>query len=135
MNTIASLSIYFKSRMITTVCMLMVSLGYGSYLSFMERYNMSQILTLFLLCMWREIDSIDDVYQDAFQQQGRLDIGDTEIIFTYPSSVLFSISDISKCNYRVIKYKLSGMKSDYVFAFEKAMSLFEIGENKCIEIY
>ncbi len=66
---------YFQSRLITTGCMFIVTVVYCVYLLVLGRYQLTEIIFLFLLCFWKMIDSMDDIFQGLYQQKGRLDVG------------------------------------------------------------
>lgn len=41
----------------------------------MGKYDVEKLLIVFFLCLWKQIDAIEDVFYGMYQQKGRLDIG------------------------------------------------------------
>lgn len=66
---------YKYSRIITCTIMLIISIVYIIYLWIAKNYNISKVFAVFLMCILKEIDALEDVYHGFYQQQGRLDVG------------------------------------------------------------
>ena len=69
-----SFKTYFNSRIISTVVMMAVSLGYVLYSAVTIGYETSKTIIIILICLLKAIDSIEDVYQGQQQLNGRLDV-------------------------------------------------------------
>ncbi|MCR5209560.1 MAG: hypothetical protein K6C99_05080 [Lachnospiraceae bacterium] len=65
---------YFISRVITTVVMVAAGLIYVLYKRFTQPYTDEKAWIIFLMCVMKAVDSIEDVYHGKYQQAGRLDI-------------------------------------------------------------
>ena len=66
---------YLRSRGVTVIStILLVSLYVGSQ-CLSGSYSVDKMMVIILLCLWKQIDSIEDVYYGMYQQKGRLDIG------------------------------------------------------------
>lgn len=76
-----SSSEYFGSRLITTGIMIAACIVYTFYLSNTLNYTTDKTLIIVFMCIWKCVDSVEDVYQGEFQRAGRLDLGAKE--FTY----------------------------------------------------
>ena len=69
-----SFKTYLNSRIISTVVMIAVSLGYILCSAVTIGYSESKTLIIILVCLLKAIDSIEDVYQGHQQLNGRLDV-------------------------------------------------------------
>lgn len=65
---------YFTSRLCTCVAMLLISMAYCAYGALFVSYTSEKIIVIFLLCLWKTVDAIEDVFHGEFQQKGRLDV-------------------------------------------------------------
>lgn len=65
---------YRRARIITVGAMFLVSAGYLAYSSFANAYSLEKSLIIFLMCIFKMPDAIEDVYFGEYQQRGRLDI-------------------------------------------------------------
>ncbi len=85
-----SFKTYLNSRYITTVAMLGISLAYLAYVSYRNNYTMEKSLVILWMCIFKMIDSIEDVYHGLYQQNGRLDIASKGLsIRMFSTIVLF----------------------------------------------
>lgn len=73
-NSQFSFSVYHMVRIVTTLLMIFVSLGYVLAAGWANQYAVNKILCIFFMCMFKTVDSMEDVYHGCYQQQGRLDI-------------------------------------------------------------
>lgn len=65
---------YYLSRIITTVIMLVVSIVYVIIASNQNHYNSNKSWVIIWMCLFKIIDSIEDVYLGLYQQENRLDV-------------------------------------------------------------
>ena len=66
---------YRKSRFITGFTTTVVMLLYLLFKYLLHQYSLEKSLTVLLICLWKLIDTFEDVYYGMYQQRGRLDIG------------------------------------------------------------
>lgn len=66
---------YFTSRIITSFLSLLLTVGYIAFQFFGGSYSIEKSLIVLVICLWKIIDSVEDVYYGMYQQKGRLDIG------------------------------------------------------------
>lgn len=86
---------YKRSRYLTTLIMLIVSIGYTIYASKTNAYTINKSLCIVWMCLFKLVDSIEDVYHGLYQQKGRLDIaGKCMTIRMLITIVIFGISVI-----------------------------------------
>lgn len=75
---------YFIFRLIT-ICLMMIS----SWAYILERgYEGEKALVVFLMCLFRAIDSLEDVYEGWFQQKERLDLAGKALTYRIVLSVI-----------------------------------------------
>ncbi len=67
-------STYFKSRVLTTVAMMVVSVVYVVVRNGIEGYSVEKIWIIIFMCLFKAVDSMEDIYYGRYQQVGRLDI-------------------------------------------------------------
>ena len=65
---------YFTSRIITTCVMFLVSALYILYMHINKDYSYEKSIIIFLMCLLKTIESLEDVFHGMYQNQGRLDI-------------------------------------------------------------
>lgn len=66
---------YFTSRLITSFFALLLTIGYISFQFCSGSYSVEKSLIVLIICLWKIIDSVEDVFYGMYQQKGRLDIG------------------------------------------------------------
>ena len=66
---------YFTSRLITSLFAFLLTVGYIAFQFYGGSYSIEKSLVVLIICMWKIIDSVEDVYYGMYQQKGRLDIG------------------------------------------------------------
>ena len=66
---------FFTSRIFSTLFSIVLISGYIIFQFFEGNYYFDKALTIFVICLWKIIDAIEDVYYGMYQQKGRLDIG------------------------------------------------------------
>ena len=65
---------YNRSRYITTFAMLIVSFGYVAVVAHTNHYTAEKSQIIIWMCLFKIIDSLEDVYHGFYQQNNRLDI-------------------------------------------------------------
>lgn len=65
---------YRRSRYITTTMMLVVSLVYVLYVGGQNSYTLDKSLIIIWMCVFKAVDSVEDVFHGLYQQKGRLDV-------------------------------------------------------------
>lgn len=82
---------YRMARKVSTILMLLVSVGYVLYSAVTKEYSMEKSLIILFMCLFKIPDAMEDVYFGEYQRKGRLDVaakamacrlGITIIIFT-----------------------------------------------------
>lgn len=66
---------YLISRILTTFLMILVSVVYVVYASASNDYSFTKSLTIIWMCIFKVVDSIEDIFLGMYQQENRLDIG------------------------------------------------------------
>lgn len=69
-----SFSEYLATRWSTTITMLVVSVIYIIYTGTVNDYTVEKSLIIIFMCLFKSIDSMEDVFCGFYQQNGRLDI-------------------------------------------------------------
>ena len=65
---------YRKSRILTTVAMMVVSVLYVIYTGNKNGYTSEKSMIIIWMCLFKAVDVVEDVYHGLYQQKGRLDI-------------------------------------------------------------
>ena len=74
-NSLYSFSDYLSSRVVTSAIMILIALVYAIYGYCFLGYEIQKAVVVFLICMLKVIDSVEDVFHGMYQNRGRLDIG------------------------------------------------------------
>ena len=69
-----SFSNYRGSRWRTSIAMMAISTTYVIVMIFTNEYTFEKASVVFLMCVLKTIDSVEDIYHGMYQQRGRLDI-------------------------------------------------------------
>lgn len=75
---------YYTSRIITTVLMLLLCMGY----SVLNGYQTDKIIITLLFCLFRTIECIEDVFHGELQKRGRLDIASKMMLLRIVAATL-----------------------------------------------
>lgn len=67
-------STYFKSRILTTAAMIVASVAYVVVRNGIEGYTFEKVWVIIFMCLFKAVDSLEDIYFGRYQQVGRLDI-------------------------------------------------------------
>ena len=70
-----SFSHYLGSRVITCFIMLVVSALLIIYLAIAGSYSIQKVFVLCVMCLFKLLDAVEDVYTGHYQKCGRLDVG------------------------------------------------------------
>lgn len=65
---------YYISRILTTLAMLIVSIIYVVIATLQNNYSTNKTWIIIWMCLFKIVDSIEDVYLGLYQQQNRLDV-------------------------------------------------------------
>lgn len=65
---------YLSSRWITTIAMIVVSVMYVIYTSYVNQYSWEKSQIMVWMCLFKVADSMEDVYFGNYQKKGRLDV-------------------------------------------------------------
>jgi len=66
---------YLKSRWLTTFLMIIFSVVYTLYTAYLNQYSSEKTWIIIWMCLFKVVDSIEDVYIGEYQKKGRLDVG------------------------------------------------------------
>ncbi len=66
---------YKRSRVVTSVAMMVVSTVYLLYTASQNGYSQEKVLIIWWMCLFKVVDAAEDIYIGNFQQKNRLDIG------------------------------------------------------------
>ena len=66
---------YLRARLYTVTGAMAIMLAYLAFQAAKGIYSVEKISVLFVICVWKMIDAVEDVYYGMYQQRGRLDIG------------------------------------------------------------
>jgi O-antigen/teichoic acid export membrane protein len=66
---------YLDSRIITSVLMILVSFGLILFLDIKNGYSLEKTMIIGVMCIFKLLDVVEDVYTGLYQKCGRLDIG------------------------------------------------------------
>lgn len=66
---------YVLSRILTTAAATLITLIYLLVQWGVGQYDLGKAAVILVICLWKMVDSMEDVYYGMYQQQGRLDVG------------------------------------------------------------
>ncbi len=69
-----SFSEYLCSRKITSIAMIIASIIYTVYTTITNSYTLEKSMIIIFMCIFKTVDSVEDVYLGMYQKQGRLDV-------------------------------------------------------------
>ena len=125
---------YRYSRWITVILTMLFMTLYLLIQCGMGKYDIEKMLIVFSLCLWKQIDAIEDVFYGMYQQKGRLDIGakrySERLIF---STVLFCVLISLKIRFLMVvllETILSIVMAAFLIQKDKESLLLE-ADNKC----
>lgn len=92
-----SFSDYFSFRVITTVLMMLVEVGYVIYGTAFREYTSEKVIIVLIICIYRGVEAFEDVLHGRMQQKGRLDVsakilGIRLLLFIVGSSLTFVLT-------------------------------------------
>lgn len=70
-----SFASYGASRLVTSVAMMVCAVGYLAYSALSVGYAWDKTLVVLVMCVFKLVDAVEDVFHGDYQRQGRLDIG------------------------------------------------------------
>lgn len=65
---------YQKSRWLTTAAMFLISVLHTVYTANVNNYTIDKVQIIIWMCLWKMVDSVEDVYAGEYQKKGRLDV-------------------------------------------------------------
>lgn len=80
---------YCISRIFTTFVMIFVSLIYVVHIGNKNGYSMEKCLVIIWMCLFKVVDSLEDVFHGLYQQKGRLDMAGKAMTFRLGITLLF----------------------------------------------
>lgn len=91
-NRQATFQEYLFSRILTTIIMIVVSIVYVTVVASKNDYSTTKSLTIIWMCLFKVVDSIEDIYLGMYQQENRLDVaGKILTIRMFITIVLFAV--------------------------------------------
>lgn len=66
---------YFTCRLVTSILTVLICASYLAYQYLSGNYSSDKVIVVSIICAWKIIDAMEDVYFGMYQQKGRLDIG------------------------------------------------------------
>lgn len=100
---------YRISRYITTAIMLIASFLYVAVASQINNYSYKKSIIIILMCIFKSVDSIEDVYHGLLQQNNRLDVAGKSMsirmiitILTFSLAIIISKSLLSAVTISII---------------------------------
>lgn len=66
---------YRCSRMVTAIAMMVAGCAYLAYSSSSFGYTIDKTLVVLVMCLFKLVDALEDVFHGEYQRQGRLDVG------------------------------------------------------------
>ena len=79
---------YLWSRIITSVAMVILSIGYACMGIFTSNYDWNKVVVIILFCLLKTVDAVEDVYFGLYQKKGRLDVGAKAMTFRLTGTLL-----------------------------------------------
>jgi O-antigen/teichoic acid export membrane protein len=87
---------YLVSRGITTAAMILCAGLWIAWSAVSDGYSTEKTLVLILMCLFKVVDSIEDVFYGNYQQHGRLDLAGKLLTFRLASTlVVFSVAAVT----------------------------------------
>ena len=78
---------YFAFRCLTVVIMILASIIYIAE----KRYSFYKTMIVLIICLFRAVDSLADVYEGVFQQKERLDLAGKALTYRIVIIILYII--------------------------------------------
>lgn len=79
---------YRCSRLITSAAMMVAGCAYLAYSSISFGYSFDKTLVVLVMCLFKLVDAVEDVYHAEYQQQGRLDVGAKVLTMRLATTIL-----------------------------------------------
>lgn len=83
-----SFGTYLRSRVVTTVAMVVVSAAYLAFSAVTLDYSLDKVLVILFMGLFKAVDAVEDVYFANYQQVGRLDVAGRLVTARVSSSIL-----------------------------------------------
>lgn len=82
-----SFGAYLRSRVVTTVAMIVASAAYLAFSAVTLDYSADKVLVILFMTLFKAVDAVEDVYFGNYQQMGRLDVAGRLVTFRTASSI------------------------------------------------
>lgn len=79
---------YKASRIITTIAMLLTSIGCTLYTAYENTYSIEKTQIIIWMCLFKIVDAVEDIYHGYYQQENRLDIASKCLALRMLSTIL-----------------------------------------------
>lgn len=79
---------YARSRWVTSLAMVLVSVGYVLYAGIKNAYGQDKTLVILCMCLMKVVDSAEDVFCGLYQQHNRLDVGAKAMTLRLAATIL-----------------------------------------------
>lgn len=106
---------YYYSRVITTILMVLFSIIFIVYTGMENHYSLEKSLIILWMCLFKTIDSIEDVYHGLYQQNDRLDIAGKALTIRMLITIVFFGSVLIVTKNLLITLILSTILSCIIF--------------------
>ena len=80
---------YYLSRILTTSIMIIVSVIYVIYIGNKNEYSLEKCFVIIWMCIFKVVDSLEDVFHGLYQQKGRLDVAGKIMTFRLGITLFF----------------------------------------------
>lgn len=80
---------YCISRIFTTLVMILVSVIYVVYIGNKNGYSIEKCFIIIWMCLFKVVDSLEDVFHGLYQQKGRLDMAGKTMAFRLGITLFF----------------------------------------------
>lgn len=80
---------YRMSRVLTSIAMIMVSVGYVMYSAAAKGYTMEKTQIIIWMCLLKTIDAVEDIYHGLYQNRARLDVASKAMTLRLVISTVF----------------------------------------------
>lgn len=84
-----SFSEYKISRIITSFLMILFSIVFTSFSAYSNYYTIRKFSIILLMCVFKVVDAIEDIYLGMYQKEGRLDVASKIMSFRLILTIIF----------------------------------------------
>ena len=127
-NNLFTINEYFSSRFITTALMLMAGIAYTMYGRYFLHYTLYKCTVVLLICVWKVIDSFEDVLHAWYQKEGRLDVAGKAMSVRYLVGLIALLTSLILTKNLIYSILSCIVFSFIVFYFCKIKLISEFGQ-------